>query len=119
MASTTYAWTTFSQLGKTRSTPRPGDLIFYRKNEGGQLSSTKMGHVGIVTSTDGSAVTSVEGNLSDRVMEVRHSTSDPAIAGYVRLAGGGLKTLLLIAGVAAGTTLVARRVLRPSQASAP
>lgn len=112
MAATTYAWTAFSQLGKTRSRPRPGDLIFYRKNEGGTLSSSKMGHVGIVTSVDGSTVTSVEGNLSDRVMSVRHAMNDPSIAGYARVAtGGGLGTVLVVAGLAAGTAVAIRKVL--------
>lgn len=111
VAATTFAWTAFGQLGKLRATPRPGDLVFYRKNEGGALSTTKTGHVGIVTSVDGGSFVSVEGNLSDRVMQVRHALTDPTIAGYARVAsGGGLGTVLVVAGLAAGTALVVSKV---------
>lgn len=111
MAATTYAWTVFSQLGMVRRQPRPGDLVFYRKNEGGVLSQTKMGHVGIVTSVDGSTVVSVEGNLSDRVMQVRHALTDPSIAGYARpvVGSGGLGLVLVAAGAAAAGFIVLRR----------
>lgn len=56
-------------------TPQAGDLIFYS-------NSSRIYHVGLVVSSDGTNVYSIEGNYSDRVSEVTHALSYGDILGY-------------------------------------
>ncbi len=56
-------------------TPQAGDLIFY-------ASYGSIYHVGLVVSSDGTNVYSIEGNYSDRVSEVTHALSYGDILGY-------------------------------------
>lgn len=113
MASTTFAFSVLSSRGLMRSTPQPGDLVFYRRIEGGVMSPTKMGHVGIIHTVKPDSFTSIEGNVSDKVSMVSHKLNNPQLAGYARVlsgadAGAGLGTIALYAGVAVLGVLAVR-----------
>lgn len=58
-------------------TPKPGDIIFFDYGIDGELD-----HVGIVESSDGRIVTTIEGNSSDRCKRNRYTVGNPQIAGY-------------------------------------
>lgn len=61
--------------GRWRRAPRPGDLAVYG------------GHVGIVVAVRGSAMTTIEGNWSDRVSRLSRSRRDAF--GFARVANVG------------------------------
>lgn len=58
-------------------TPKPGDIIFFDYGIDGELD-----HVGIVESSDGRIVTTIEGNSSDKCKRNRYTVGNPQIAGY-------------------------------------
>lgn len=55
--------------------PKTGDIVYFY--EGGGIN-----HIGIVETVNDSSVITIEGNMSDRVLEVKHNLNDSAIAGY-------------------------------------
>ncbi|MDH2430707.1 CHAP domain-containing protein [Sphaerisporangium sp. TRM90804] len=57
--------------------PQPGDAIVFDWDQSGDID-----HVGIVTSSDGSTVYTIEGNSGDRIKANSYSRSDADIAGY-------------------------------------
>lgn len=81
VASVNTLYNEVAKEGKISQTPKPNDLIFYYRTG----SSGKKGHVGIVTQVKDGKVVSIEGNLSDRVVQVTHRLNDPKIAGYGRV----------------------------------
>jgi hypothetical protein len=62
------------RTGRWRHSPLPGDVAVFS------------GHVGIVTSVDGSRMTTIDGNWSDRVSQVSRSRGQAL--GFARLAAG-------------------------------
>ncbi len=78
-----YAWAVeLSGLGyyadAAEYTPEAGDLIFFDKDSDGKID-----HVGIVSFSDGSVVTVIEGNYNDAVWENTYARNDnAAIIGY-------------------------------------
>ncbi len=58
-------------------TPKPGDLIFFSWDR-----SSAADHVGIVTACAGGVITTVEGNVDDRVVSRRFSTDNACIRGF-------------------------------------
>lgn len=60
--------------------PQPGDIIVFSANGG---------HAGIVTSSDGTYVYTIEGNYSNSVARVRHPLGQSDIVGWGGPGGGG------------------------------
>lgn len=60
------------------SNPQIGDQIFFRN------SSDPCSHTGLVVEVNGSRVTTIEGNSSDKVQKCSYSVSDWRIVGYGR-----------------------------------
>ena len=59
-----------------RTSPNPGDQIFF------SYSSGEYSHTGIVESVNGNTVTTIEGNTSDQVARKSYSLNDFGIVGY-------------------------------------
>jgi cell wall-associated NlpC family hydrolase len=57
--------------------PKPGDIIFFDWGDGGDSD-----HVGIVESSDGVTVRTIEGNSADAVRRCSYSLGSPSIIGY-------------------------------------
>ena len=68
----------YKQTGRWYTSPQPGDQIFFTYSAG------EVSHTGIVESVNGSSVTTIEGNTSDRVARHTYSTSNGSIYGYGR-----------------------------------
>lgn len=63
--------------------PKPGDIIFFF-NRG--LSDSGPGrHCGIVEKVEGNLVSTIEGNLSNKVGKMTYKLDNPRISGYGRL----------------------------------
>lgn len=58
--------------------PKPGDIIYFLWTPGDSGSD----HVGIVESSNGSVVNTIEGNSGDAVRQNVYDLSDPSIIGY-------------------------------------
>lgn len=85
------------------STPKPGDLFLLYGN-GAQ-------HVGIVTGSDGTSFSSIEGNYSDMCTTVTRSINDPQLAGffspaYPAVTGGGSGSKSSSSGEVYGNTVL-------------
>jgi len=106
IASVNTLYETLKAEGKIVSTPKPNDLIFYYRTG----SSGHKGHVGIVTQVKNGTVTSIEGNLSNRIAQVKHRLDDRKIAGYGRVYESPLPVLGLATVV--GSFLIARKFLK-------
>lgn len=77
LAACKYGAQYFREAGQWRTTPEPGDIIFY-----GPAGNEK--HQGIVEAVSGGVVTTIEGNYSDCVCRRQHRIGDPEITGYGR-----------------------------------
>ena len=106
IASVNTLYETLKSEGKIVNTPKPNDLIFYYRTG----SSGSKGHVGIVTQVKDGKVISIEGNLNDRIAQVKHRLDDPKIAGYGRAYESPLPVLGLVTVV--GSFLIARKILK-------
>jgi hypothetical protein len=68
----------FKQRGRIFQTPKPGDYVIF-------IFSPKEHHIGMVEKLEsGGKFTSLEGNVQNRVMRVRHRQGDRGIVGYAR-----------------------------------
>jgi hypothetical protein len=69
----------FKQRGRIFQTPKVGDYVIF-------IFSPTAHHIGFVETleSDGQHFTSIEGNVSSRIMRVRHSRGDRGIVGYAR-----------------------------------
>lgn len=65
----------FLNTNRWGKTPQVGAVIFFRVNG-------EIGHTGVVTAVGMGAITTVEGNSSDRVARREYPIGDTAIAGY-------------------------------------
>ncbi len=75
-------WNRFQKSGRSVRKPQPGDLIFFwRKNP-----KAWQGHVGIVESVNDKFVTTIEGNVSNRVQRRQYELgSVDRLLGYGRV----------------------------------
>ena len=67
----------FKSAGAWRNTPEVGDQAFF-------LSGGGINHTGVVVEVNGSSFTTIEGNYSDKVSEVRHNIGSRDVAGFGR-----------------------------------
>ena len=63
-------------------TPARGDIVFFDTR--GQSDAGPGRHVGLVENAYGGKITTIEGNLSNRVARVTHSLADGRISGFAR-----------------------------------
>ena len=68
----------YKDAGRWRTTPEPGDQIFF------SYSSGEVSHTGIVEQVNGDTVTTIEGNTSDSVGRRYYNIGDKKIVGYGR-----------------------------------
>ena len=66
--------------------PRPGDIIFFDWDDGGQDGSSD--HVGIVEKVENGMVYTVEGNSRDMCRQKQYSLGSGVILGYGMAANG-------------------------------
>ena len=69
----------FKDAGRIFQTPKVGDYVIF-------IFSADKHHIGFVEQleSDGKHFKSIEGNVSNRVMRIRHRQGDPGIVGYAR-----------------------------------
>lgn len=80
-AGCTYSLMYYRNKGQFHTSgPKPGDQIFFSTAH----STSNVSHTGIVESTDGKKVYTIEGNTSDRCARRSYALSDPYIVGYGR-----------------------------------
>ena len=63
-------------------TPQKGDIILFLWNNAG--SSVNWSHVGLVDSYSGGTITTVEGNVSDKVVKTTRKLSDTQVVAFIR-----------------------------------
>lgn len=81
----------FEDLSKARSHwfepsqhPCPGDVVFFASRGASDAGTGR--HCGFVSSVAGSEVFTIEGNVGDKIAEMRYSLTDSRITGYARWA---------------------------------
>ncbi len=71
-------------IKSNRSTfvPKRGDIIHFLWNNAD--ASTNWSHVGLVDSYSNGTITTIEGNVNDKVVKTTHKLSDTQVVGFVR-----------------------------------
>lgn len=81
----------FEDLSKQKSKwfepnqhPSPGDVVFFASRGASDAGTGR--HCGIVSDVLGQEVFTIEGNVGDKIAEMRYNLSDSRITGYARWA---------------------------------
>lgn len=78
-------YTRFKAAGLLTTTPQPGDLVFWWR----ESPTSWKGHVGIVESVTADTITTVEGNVSNRVQRRTYPRQGmPKLLGFGKVARG-------------------------------